>query len=188
MRDRLGELEDRFFSSVLFGGRLLFLAMTLFARALTGGLLTTYDALPAETVESGIYTFDRSVVYRPTNVFAIRMAGVFMISAGTIWLRSRAMPRWMVLLTYGLAAGELVTVSYDLWVTPIFPRGRWSSASTCCSPEPEHLGRPTNEHAADPTEAPWRFLRGCRLLCVARTVGHADEHLSTRGRRCHRQQ
>lgn len=121
VRDRLGELEDRFFSTVLSGSGLLFLAMTFFATALTGGLLVTYEAMPTETLESAVYTLDRSVVHRATNTFAVRMAGVFMVSAGTIWLRSRTMPRWMVAVTYGLAALQLVIVSYSLWVTLLFP-------------------------------------------------------------------
>jgi hypothetical protein len=121
IRDRLGELEDRFFSSVLFGSGLLFLAMTFFTTTLAGGLLATYEALPQATIDSGIYTFDRNVMYRATNIFAIRMAAVFMMSAGTIWLRSRTMPRWVVVLTYALAVTQLVSISYNLWMALVFP-------------------------------------------------------------------
>jgi hypothetical protein len=121
VRDRLGELEDRFFSTVLFGSGLLFLAMTFVAAAMAGGLLATYKAMPEVTIDSGIYTFDRSVMYRVTNVFAIRMAAVFMVSAGTIWLRSRTMPRVLVVLTYALALVQVVTIGYNLWVLLVFP-------------------------------------------------------------------
>jgi len=60
-------------------------------------------------------------MYRITNVYAIRMAGVFMISLGTIWVRTRLMPRWLAFLTYALALGLLLTISSSLWVTLIFP-------------------------------------------------------------------
>ncbi len=49
------------------------------------------------------------------------MAGVFMISLGTMWVRTRVMPRWLVLLTYALALGLLVSISSNLWMTLIFP-------------------------------------------------------------------
>ena len=44
VRDRLGELEDRFFASVMFGSALLFLAMLFVAMALAGGLLAAAGA------------------------------------------------------------------------------------------------------------------------------------------------
>jgi hypothetical protein len=38
-------------------------------------------------------------MYRIINVYAIKMAGVFMISLGTIWVRTRVMPCWLAFLT-----------------------------------------------------------------------------------------
>jgi hypothetical protein len=121
VRDRIGHFEDRFFSSVFFGSGLLYLAMMFVSAGLAGSLLSTYALMPDELVENGIYTFGRAIMWRISNVYAIRMAGVFMISLGTIWVRTHAMPRWLVFLTYGLALVLLVTISYSLWVTLIFP-------------------------------------------------------------------
>ena len=42
-------------------------------------------------------------MYTVMNVYAIRMAGVFMISLDTIWLQTRVVPRLFVFLTYALA-------------------------------------------------------------------------------------
>jgi hypothetical protein len=42
VRDRLGHLEDQFFSTVFFGSGLLFLAMTFVSAALAGGIVATY--------------------------------------------------------------------------------------------------------------------------------------------------
>jgi hypothetical protein len=72
-------------------------------------------------MDSGVYTFARTVMYRITNIYAIKMAGVFMISLATIWVRTRVMPRWLALLTYALALGLLLSISSNLWVTLIFP-------------------------------------------------------------------
>ena len=121
VRDRIGQLEDRFFSSVFFGSGLLYLAMILVWAALAGGLLSAHAIIPTQLIESGLYTFTRSVMWRVTNIYAIRMAGAFMISLGTIWVRTRTMPRWLAFLTYGMALVLLLTISYSLWVTLIFP-------------------------------------------------------------------
>jgi hypothetical protein len=121
VRDRIGQLEDRFFSSVFFGSGLLYLAMTFVSAALAGALLTSYSIIPNQLIDSGLYTFSRAVMWRISNVYAIRMSGVFMISLGTIWVRTRIMPRWLAFLTYGLALVLLVSVGLSLWVTLIFP-------------------------------------------------------------------
>ncbi|MGD8472690.1 MAG: hypothetical protein PVH95_02325 [Anaerolineae bacterium] len=121
IRDRIGQLEDKFFSSVFFGSGLLFLAMTFVSAALAGGLLLSYSLEADKLIASGIYTFSRAVMYRISNVYAIRMAGVFMISLGTISVRTRIMHRGLVFLTYGLALVLLFSIGYSLWVTLIFP-------------------------------------------------------------------
>ena len=56
-----------------------------------------------------------------SNVYALRMAGVFMSSLGTVWLRTGLMPRWLALLTYVLAAVLLLVINLSLWMTLIFP-------------------------------------------------------------------
>ena len=121
MRDRVGALEDRFFSTVLLGSGLLYLAMTFVSVALAGGILTAYKVAPTQAIESGLYDFDRTVIYRTSTVFALRMGAVFMICAGTIWLRTRLLRPWAVLVTYGLALVQLLGVGYSLWVTLILP-------------------------------------------------------------------
>ena len=121
VRDRLGHLEDQFFSTVFFGSGLLFLAMTFVSAALAGGIVATYALEQSRFIDSGMYTLIRAVMYRVTNVYAIKMAGVFMISLATIWVRTRLMPRSLAFLTYVLALGLLLTISSSPWVTLIFP-------------------------------------------------------------------
>jgi hypothetical protein len=121
IRDRMGELEDRFFSSVFFGSGLLYLAMMFISAALAGGILTSYTLEPDLLISNGIYIFSREVMFTITNVYAIRMAGVFMISLGTIAVRTRIMPRWLTFLTYSLAFVLLVSFGLNFWVTLIFP-------------------------------------------------------------------
>ena len=121
LRDRMGPLEDRFFSSVFLGSGLLYLAMTFVSAALAGGLLVSYALEPDALIASGLYTFSRAVMWRISNVYAIRMAGVFMISLGTISVRTRIMPRWLAFLSYAIALVLLLSINQTLWVTLLFP-------------------------------------------------------------------
>ncbi len=121
VRDRLGEHEDRFFSTVTLGSGLLFVAMVFASTAIAGGLLATASAELAEDAERGLAAFGRGVIFQISNVYALRMGGVFMLSLGTVWLRTGLMPRWLVVATYLLALGMLVIVNLSLWVTLIFP-------------------------------------------------------------------
>jgi hypothetical protein len=121
IRDRLSEMEDRLFATVFLGSGLLFLALTFTGAALAGGLLSSYTVTPSALVESGVFTYSRAAMYQIINVYAIRMAGLFMISLGTIGLRTGLMHRGWALLTYSLALVLLVSISYSLWVTLLFP-------------------------------------------------------------------
>lgn len=121
IRDRLGVFEDRFFSSILFGSGLLFIAMTFIATALAGALIASYQLDPVATIDNGLYALERETIFRVTNVFGVRMAGVFMFSAGTIWLRSGTMPRWLVVLTYTVAVAQIFSLGFTLWFTLMFP-------------------------------------------------------------------
>jgi hypothetical protein len=121
IRDRLGNQEDRFIGSVLLGSGLLFLALTFSSAAVTAGLVASH-ALQAEAMDaSGAYTFGRVVVYAFMNTYAVRMAGVFMISFATLSLRTGVMRRAWAIVTYALALVLLLSIDYTLWVTLVFP-------------------------------------------------------------------
>lgn len=121
IRDRLGDLEDRFFATVFLGSGLIFLALSFVGAALAGGLLASYALEKEVLLISGVYTFSRAVMNHVINIYAIRMAGVFMISLGTIWLRTGLMHRGWAFLTYTLAIVLLVSVTFSPWVSLIFP-------------------------------------------------------------------
>jgi hypothetical protein len=121
IRDILSDMEDRLFSTVFLGSGLLFLALTFIGAALAGGLLSSYAIESSVLVQSGVLTYSRKVIYHIFNIYAIRMAGVFMISLASIWLRTRVMHRSWAFLTYGLALVLLLSIDYTMWVTLIFP-------------------------------------------------------------------
>src|ERR1700722_16780248 len=94
LRDRMGANEDRFLATVFLGSGLLFLAITFASSAATGALIMAYEAMPGKLMDSASYTFGRGVSYEIANIYALRMAGVFMISTCTINLRIGIFPRW----------------------------------------------------------------------------------------------
>jgi hypothetical protein len=121
MRDRMGAKEDRFFATVLLGSGLLFLAMIFTYSAVLGGLIMAYAAIPGKLIDSGIYTFARTVAYQITAVYAVRMAAVFMISTCTLAIRIAMFPRWMAFLGYALALLLLIRSGRLSWDPLVFP-------------------------------------------------------------------
>lgn len=121
VRDRIGEHEDRLFATVFLGSGLLFLAMLFASAALAGGIVIAYDTSPAELANSDAYGFARAATYVILNTYAIKMAGVFMISTCTLFLRTGVMPRWMALLGFVLALILLVSISSFSWIIVAFP-------------------------------------------------------------------
>jgi hypothetical protein len=121
LRDRIGPYEDRFFATVFLGSGLLFLAMLFASAAVAGGIMMIYGTTPGKLVESGTYTFGRTVVYQIINVYAVKMAGVFMISTCTLSMRTRIFPRWMAFLGYGLALLLILSIGYLSWALLVLP-------------------------------------------------------------------
>lgn len=121
VRDRLGMREDRFFATVFFASGLLYVAMYFASAALAGGLLLALGTGNVNVIQSGAYAVGRAQVHQIKNIYAIRMAGVFMISASTISLRTRIVPRWMAFLGQALAVFLLLAVGSIQWTPLIFP-------------------------------------------------------------------
>jgi hypothetical protein len=121
VRNRLGELEDRFFATVFLGSGLLYIAMIFTSAALAGGLIRVLINAPETFVQTGTYTLGRAQIYQTMNVYGIKMAGVFMFSTATILLRTGIVPRWIAFLGYALGAMVLLSIGIIEWIPLVFP-------------------------------------------------------------------
>ncbi len=121
IRDRIGDREDRFFATVFLGSGLLFLAMLFASAAVAGGIIQMYGSAPNLLLANGLFTFGRTVTYEIMNVYAMKMAGVFMVSTSTLALRTGILPRWMSILGLVLAVFLLFSLGLFYWSPLVFP-------------------------------------------------------------------
>jgi hypothetical protein len=124
VRDRLGDNEDRFFATVFLGSGLLFLALLFVLSAIQGSIILLQFAQPNPLLASDSYIFGYALSLNIMNTYALRMAGVFMISTSTLFIRTGIIPRWMAILGYLLAAIMLLRIGFiDRlgWVSLSFP-------------------------------------------------------------------
>jgi hypothetical protein len=121
LRHRLGAREDQFLATAFLGSGLLFVISLFSAAALAAGLLEAVADGQLVLPNSETYYFGRRTVYTLLNVFAIKMAAVFMFSTGTIGLRTAFLPRWVAFVGYGCGLVLLLVITSWAWIILLFP-------------------------------------------------------------------
>jgi hypothetical protein len=121
LRDRLGDLEDRFFATVFLGSGLVFLALLFASAAVAEGIVLTYTAQPEGFVDSAAFAFGCALFHELINLYAVKMASVFMISTSVIGLRTGFTPRWSVYLGFACALLLLLSGRHTGWFFMVFP-------------------------------------------------------------------
>ncbi|WP_455369964.1 hypothetical protein [[Eubacterium] cellulosolvens] len=119
--DRMGDYEDRFFSTLLFGSGIIYVALMFVASSMLSGILIISIQDPSILIDNRTILIVRSVASLINTVYALRMAGMFMIVFATICIRTGVMPRWLVFITYLSALTLLFSVRFTIWITMIFP-------------------------------------------------------------------
>jgi hypothetical protein len=122
LRDRLGQHEDRFFATIFFSSALLFLAM-LFAAAATLGaiMLIASVADPNDLINSATFRFARASAFIMANIYASKMAAVFMFSTSTVVIYTGIAPRWIAYIGFLLALAVLISGHYIGWSLAVLP-------------------------------------------------------------------
>jgi hypothetical protein len=121
LRDRIGDSEDRFFSTVFLGSGLLFVGALFVAAAVAAGLVASVGDDPGGLLSSETWTVGRRTTHELMVVYAIRMAAVFTIASSTILMRTRLAPRALVASGYAIGAALLLTVGFFPWIELAFP-------------------------------------------------------------------
>lgn len=116
LRNRLGELEDRFFATVFLGSGLLFVASLFVAAAVAGTIVDSSRALDASAA-----AFYGQLARAIMNFVAMKMAGVFIFSTSTISLRTRILPRWLAFAGFACGVVLLLAVTTWPWIDLLFP-------------------------------------------------------------------
>ncbi len=118
VREQLGEVEDRLFSTVFLGSGLLFLGMLFEAAVTVTGLV---EMLSDANANVDIFAYGRSTTQALISVYAMRMAAVFTLSVSTLGFRTSAIPRWVCYLGYLVAAVLLIAGGQAEWTQFLFP-------------------------------------------------------------------
>ena len=119
LRDRLGEREDQFFSTVLLGSGLLLLAMLFSAAAVVGAIIIAFHDNPEALKHSATFHFGRGLAYGMINIYLLKNASAFMITTSTIALYTHLTPRWLAIGGYVIAA--ILLIDYLGWSLMAFP-------------------------------------------------------------------
>lgn len=124
VHDRLKDRQDRFLVTVFTGSGLLFLTLLFISAGIVVTTVQLYITASNPQVASIFFSIGSTFAREIMNTYTIRMAGVFMISTCTLFIRTRAIPRWIAWLGYGLALLMLLRLGFIErmgWLILFFP-------------------------------------------------------------------
>ncbi len=121
IRDRIGLHEDRFFATVFLGSGLLFVGMLFVAAAVAGGIIAGAGSGHVGSAGANSLALGRNVTSILVDVYAIRMAAVFTLTAVTIARRTKIVSRWLSFAGIVVALVLLVGTGISAWVELLFP-------------------------------------------------------------------
>ncbi len=121
IRNLIGEWEDRFFATVFLGSGILFVAMFFAASAAAGApvIAVKFQGAPAPSPDAVVLA--RGLAYTFLYVYAVRAAAVFTIVVSMIGLRTKTLPRWLVIAGFAIAFLLLVSLSFFKLLVLLFP-------------------------------------------------------------------
>ena len=118
IREHVGEVEDRLFSTVFLGSGLLFLALLFTAAVNASSMLAM---LESPHTNGDVWAYGRDTTRGLISVYAMRMAAVFTLSVSTVVLRASALPRWVSYSGYAVALALLLGSAEQKWLQLLFP-------------------------------------------------------------------
>jgi hypothetical protein len=95
--------------------------MLFAASAVASAAVIAFNAMPDQALDPRMIAFARTLVSDLMNVYATKMAAVFMFSTSTIAIYTGFAPRYTGFLGYGLALFLLFGSHYLEWSFFVFP-------------------------------------------------------------------
>jgi hypothetical protein len=121
MRDLLGDLEDKFFATVFFGSGIILVVMLYTWAAAFGAIFGTYAAAADLLVDNDIFIYATVFMNQVIGNYFLRMAAVYMLSIGSLWTRTDAVPRWLTIVTFVVGLAFLFFAGMLRWARFMFP-------------------------------------------------------------------
>jgi hypothetical protein len=107
---------------VFFGSSLLFLGLIFTAASLIGALILVGAAVgPNALAGTPTFYLARAAAFILVNVYAAKVATVFMVSTSTVAIYTSIAPRWIAILGYVLALVLLVGSYFATWAIIVLP-------------------------------------------------------------------
>ena len=121
MRDLLGVLEDKFFATVFLGSGIILVVMMFVWAAAYGAMFSTYQAVGGAANDFDFIIFATAFANQIMGSYMLRMASVYMLSIGSLWTRTKVVPRWLTIVTYIVAIPFLLFAGALRWARFLFP-------------------------------------------------------------------
>lgn len=121
IRDRIGELEDRFLATVFLGSGLIYVTMLFVSGAIAIGMLNSFSSAAEATANLNTWNMGRDASLSLITVYGMKMGAVFTISSATIFLKTRVAPRALSFVGYAIAIVLLFFTSFLEWASLLFP-------------------------------------------------------------------
>lgn len=102
----VGRPGRHFFATIFLGSSIILVAMMFVWAAIVGAIFGSYTAYLL--VNDDVIIFGFKLMSEIIGNYVVRMAGVFMLSIGSLWIRTGAAPRWLTVITYIVALGFLI--------------------------------------------------------------------------------
>lgn len=121
LRDLLGGLEDKFFATVFLGSGIILVVMMFVWASAFGAMFATYEVLAEALDDIDVFIYATTFANQIMGSYFLRMASVYMLSIGSLWTRTKVVPRWLTLVTYIVAVPFLVFAGSLRWARFLFP-------------------------------------------------------------------
>lgn len=108
IRRRIGEREDRFFSTVFLGSAILYVATFIVGTVALAAPALAFSVIDNAVVDEASVTLAVGTASGLILVVATRLQAVFIVTTSTLVRQAKVLPNWLAYLGYAVAAALFV--------------------------------------------------------------------------------